>query len=406
MAGKLTIKGINALKPSDKTTRHFDGSGLYIEVTKAGGKYWRMKYRFAGKEKRLAIGTYPEVSLADARKIAAAARQQLIADIDPSQAKQEAKRAAKESADSSFQAVATEWLETVYRHKVVESHYIKGRRRLETKAFPYIGKRPISEIKPAEVLSVLNRISAAGTYDTVKRVRILISQIYRYAIGAGRAESDPTEDLKGTVSNMEEQKQGHHPAIIEPAPLAQLLRAIDGYSGHPVLKTALTVQSMVFVRPGELRHARWANMDLAKAEWTFTLSKQQKDKEPRKLTVPLPSQAVTLLTTLRDLTSNSEFVFPTPRTDTRPFSENGLKAALDSIGYKGKHTAHGFRATARTILDEELRYPPHIIEQQLGHIVKDANGRAYNRTAHLEQRREMLQHWANYLDELREGEAI
>lgn len=393
MAGNLTAAAIKAIKPTGKKTKHYDGDGLYLEVTPAGSYIWRFRYKISKVEKLLTIGRYPAITLKAARTERDKARLQMTSGIDPAAAKQTAKREAKRAQVNTFEAVAKDWLKTVYRERVGDSHWVKGNRRLEQKVFPYIGKQAIGEIEPPDILDVLKRISAAGTHDTVKRVRILIGQIFRYAIAAGLAKRDPTKDLRGLLPTG---KTTHMPAITEAEPLAPLLRAIHGYQGHAVIKAALILQSLLFVRPGELRHARWSDMNLNNSEWRFITSKTKTE-----LIVPLPHQAVTILKSLYEFTGISEWVFPTPRSNARPFSENGMKAALDAIGYGGRQTAHGFRATARTILDEELRYPPPIIEQQLGHSVKDPNGRAYNRTAYLEQRRDMLQHWADYLDELR-----
>ena len=390
---KLSATAVKTAKPKDKTTRMADGGGLYLEIRPTGSKYWRMKYRFAGKEKLLAIGTYPDVTLADARKARDKAKEQLAEEVDPSMAKQLERQLGQQVAANTFQLVAQEWLERVHQHDVVPDHYQRNRRRLERDAFPVLGKRPLSEITAAELLTCLRRIEERGHVETAHRVKTLCGQVFRYGISTGRAERDPTPDLRGALRPS---KTKNHPALTDPKEVAELLRAIDGYGGLPVTIAALKLAPLVFTRPGELRHARWADIDLEDATWSFVASKTD---EP--LIVPLPTQAVEILRDLYGLTGRSEFVFPGARSNKRPMSNVALKAALDRMGFKNKMTVHGFRAMARTILAERLGYPENYIEQQLAHTVRDTNGRAYNRTQYLEQRREMLQSWANYLHELR-----
>jgi len=390
---KLSATAVKTAKPKDKTIRMADGGGLYLEIRPTGSKYWRMKYRHGGKEKLLAIGTYPDVTLADARKARDKAKEQLAEGVDPSMAKQLERQLGQQVAANTFQLVAQEWLERVHQHDVVPDHYQRNRRRLERDAFPVLGKRPLSEITAAELLTCLRRIEERGHVETAHRVKTLCGQVFRYGISTGRAERDPTPDLRGALRPS---KTKNHPALTDPKEVAELLRAIDGYGGLPVTIAALKLAPLVFTRPGELRHARWADIDLEDATWSFVASKTD---EP--LIVPLPTQAVEILRDLYGLTGRSEFVFPGARSNKRPMSNVALKAALDRMGFKNKMTVHGFRAMARTILAERLGYPENYIEQQLAHTVRDTNGRAYNRTQYLEQRREMLQSWANYLHELR-----
>lgn len=396
---KLTATAIRNAKPRDKTYRMADGGGLYLEIAPTGSKYWRLKYRFAGKEKRLAIGVYgtseDKVSLVAARAARDEAKRQLAQSIDPSATKRLTKQLGEQAAASTFEAVATEWLEQVHQHDVVPAHYQRNKRRLERDAFPIIGKRPISEITPPELLACLRKIESRGHIETAHRVKTLCGQVFRYGISTGRVERDPTPDLRGALRPS---KAKHYPALTAPAEVAELLRAIDGYGGQPTTIAALKLAPMVFTRPGELRQAHWADIDLDEATWSFEAS-----KTGQPLIVPLPHQAVTILRELHGLTGRTEFVFPGIRSSKRPMSNATIKAALDRMGFKGEMTAHGFRAMARTILAERLNYPEHYIEQQLAHAVKDSNGRAYNRTTHLEQRREMLQSWADYLDALRGG---
>lgn len=390
---KLSATAVKTAKPKDKTIRMADGGGLYLEIRPTGSRYWRLKYRHAGKEKLLAIGTYPDVTLADARKARDKAKEQLAEGVDPSMAKQLERQLGQQVAANTFQLVAQEWLERVHQHDVVPDHYQRNRRRLERDAFPVLGKRPLSEITAAELLTCLRRIEERGHVETAHRVKTLCGQVFRYGISTGRAERDPTPDLRGALRPS---KTKNHPALTDPKEVAELLRAIDGYGGLPVTIAALKLAPLVFTRPGELRHARWADIDLEDATWSFVASKTD---EP--LIVPLPTQAVEILRDLYGLTGRSEFAFPGARSNKRPMSNVALKAALDRMGFKNKMTVHGFRAMARTILAERLGYPENYIEQQLAHTVRDTNGRAYNRTQYLEQRREMLQSWADYLDALR-----
>lgn len=392
---KLTATSVRNAKPRDKTYRLADGGGLYLEVVPRGGRYWRLKYRHAGKEKRLALGVYPEVGLADARTARDEARKLIAQGIDPNAAKRAEERERKMAAANTLEAIAEEWLEEVHRNKVVPEHYRHDRRRLELHLLPVLGRQPLAEISAADLLDALRKVEKQGKLETAKRVRTLASLVFRYAIATDRADRDPAADLKGALRAPQVR---HHAAITEPEEIAKLMRAIYAYSGEFVTLAALKLSALVFVRPGELRQAEWEAVDLEAGTWSFTPSKNSPP-----LIVPLPSQALEILTDLHDLTGRGRFVFPGARSRERPMSENAITAALAGMGYKGKMTAHGFRAMARTVLEERLNYPPAIIEQQLAHVVKDANGRAYNRTAHLDQRKAMLQAWADYLDALREG---
>lgn len=392
---KLTATAVRNAKPQEKTYRLADGGGMYLEVTPAGGRYWRLKYRHAGKEKRLALGVYPAITLAQAREARDAARQLIAQGIDPSAARKTEERQRKVAAANTLRAIAMEWLEEVHKNKVVPDHYRHDRRRLEIHALPSLGGQTLTEINAADILECLRKIEKQGKLETAKRVRTLLSLVYRYAIATERADRDPAADLKGALRAPQVK---HHAAITEPQEIAKLMRAIFAYNGELVTLSALKLSALVFVRPGELRQAEWAAVDLEAATWSFTASKNGPP-----LIVPLPTQAVEILVDLHALTGRGRYVFPGARSNGRPMSENAITAALAGMGYKGRMTAHGFRAMARTVLEERLGYPPAIIEQQLAHVVKDANGRAYNRTAHLDQRRVMLQAWADYLDALREG---
>lgn len=392
---KLSATAVKMVKPKDKTFKMTDGGGLYLEISPTGSKYWRLKYRHAGKEKRLAIGVYPEITLVAAREARDEAKRQLAQGIDPSTAKRIARQQGEQTAGNTFKVVAVEWLEKVHQHEVVPEHYQRNKRRLERDAFPIIGIRPISEITAPELLGCLRRIEDRGHIETAHRVKALCGQVFRYGISTGRVERDPTPDLRGALRPS---KTKHYAALTDPKEVAELLRAIDGYGGQPTTIAALKLSPLVFTRPGDLRQSKWADISLDEGSWSFYPSKNAPP-----LIVPLPTQAIAILRDLYGLTGRTEFVFPGVQSSKRPMSNATIKAALDRMGFKGKMTAHGFRAMARTILAERLNYPEHYIEQQLAHVVKDPNGRAYNRTKYLEQRREMLQVWADYLDALRIG---
>lgn len=381
-------------KPADKPFKMADEKGLFLLVHPKGSKYWRFKYSILGKEKLLAFGVYPEVSLAEARIQRDEARKHLANGVDPSLLKKTAKQAAITASENSFQAIAQEWY---VKHSVrwVPSHHLKIIRRLERDVFPWIGSRPIAQITALEFLTVLRRVESRGALDTAHRIYQTCSQIFRYAVATGRAERNPTSDLRGALPPV----QGNSfAAIIEPQKLGQLLRTMDGYEGSFVTKCALRLAPLLFVRPGELRQAEWSEINLDLAEWNIPAQKM-KMRQPH--LVPLAKQAVLILQELHPLTGAGQYVFPCVRTQHRPMSDNTVNAALKRLGYDSTEvTAHGFRATARTLLDEILNFRPDVIEHQLAHTVKDPNGRAYNRTAHLEIRRGMMQTWADYLGEL------
>jgi integrase len=386
-------------KASEKQVKLFDGDGLFLLVTPQGGKYFRLKYRFGGKEKLLALGTYPEISLADARQRREEARRQVANGIDPGAVRKAQKQAETEETET-FEVIAREW-HTKFTPTWTPGHATTIISRLERDIFPWIGAHPISEIKAPELLKVLRRVESRGALETAHRIRTIAGQVFRYAVATGRAERDASGDLKGALPQPNEK---HHAAITEPKEVAPLLRAIDGYSGHFVVKCALRLAPLFFVRPGELRNAEWAEVDLDEAVWNIPAHKM-KMKEPH--LVPLSKQAVEILRDLQPLTVASRYVFPSARSFARPMSNNAILAALRRMGYDNDTmTGHGFRATARTILDEVLHVRPDFIEHQLAHAVKDPLGRAYNRTTHLEERRKMMQKWADYLDELKQGAKI
>ena len=408
----LTDVKVRNAKPTEKQMKLFDFDGLFLLVlppgkkTPNGSKCWRFKYRFGGKEKLLALGTYPEVSLTDARGKRDAARKLLANGIDPGEARK-AQKASRDQSGSSFESVAREW-HTKFTPTWADSHSYWILRRLEQYVFHDIGARPIAELKAPDVLKVLRRIEAVAL-ETAHRVKFVCGQIFRYAVATGRAERDPTADLKGALPP---RRQKHHAAITDPKEVAGLLRAIDGYGGTFVVKCALQLAPLVFLRPGELRQAEWSEFDLDAAEWNISIERMKlrkqikEERKGEKHLVPLSRQSVVILTELKALTGNSRYVFPSARSFSRPMSNEAINAALERMGFQGEMTAHGFRATARTILDEVLDFPADIIEHQLVHAVKDPLGRAYNRTTKLPQRRQMMQIWADYLDGLKSGAKV
>lgn len=391
----LTDAQVRTTKPIDKPVKMADGGGLFLFVTPAGGKYWRMKYRYNGKEKLLALGVYPEISLSEARLKRDKAKQLLTNGSDPGQVKRAQKAASTERSANSYEVICREWL-AAKRQVIEEGQYLKTLARQENDVFPWLGVRPIAEITAPEILAVLRRVDQRGARYTAHRVRSEISQCLRYAIATGRAERDPCPDLKGAIPAP---KTEHMPALTNPADVGELLRAIDGFKGTYPVRCALLLAPLLFVRPGELRKAQWSDFDLDRAEWRYIVTKT---KTPH--LVPLARQAVAILRDLRPLTGSGKYVFP-GRDPQKPMSEAAVNAALRRMGYDTKKelTGHGFRAMARTILHEELHQKPEVIEHQLAHSVADTLGTAYNRTKFIQARREMMQLWADYLDKLKAG---
>ncbi|KIF81279.1 tyrosine-type recombinase/integrase [Noviherbaspirillum autotrophicum] len=393
----LTDTAIRNAKPVEKAVRMFDGGGLYLEIAPSGGKWWRLKYRFDGKEKRLSLGTYPEVGLKEARDRRDAHRKLLANGIDPSDNRKAIKAAGAERAANSFETVAREWL-SKNRPGWAPSHYDKILSRLENDVFPYLGKEPIAAITPPELLTVIRRIEGRGALETAHRALANCGQVFRYAVATGRAERDHSADLRGALPSAKSRRK-HFAAVTDPKQVAELLRALDGYQGSPTVCAALRLAPLVFVRPSELRSAEWAHIDLEAAEWRYTVSKT---KTPH--IVSLSTQAVAILREIQPLTGNGRYVFPSPRTKERPMSDNAILSAMRRMGIdKEMMSGHGFRAMARTLLDEVLAERVDLIEHQLAHAVKDPNGRAYNRTSHLAERKRMMQRWADYLDQLKDG---
>jgi integrase len=389
----LTDTAIKNAKPAAKPFRLFDRDGLYLEVTPGGGKWWRFKYRYAGKEKRLSLGVYPEVELKKARQRTGEARQLLSDGVDPSANRKAAKATLEQRAANSFEVVAREWIGKQLPNWA-KSHGSRVAARFEQDVFPWIGARPMAEVTAPELLTTMRRIESRGALETAHRALNSCGQVFRYAIATGRARHDPSGDLRGALPPV---KGGHFAAVTDPKRAGELLRMIDAYEGTLTVRCALRLAPLVFVRPGELRAAEWKDIDLDAAEWRYTVTKTNTPH-----IVPLSTQAVTILRELQPLTGRGRYVFSSARTSQRPMSDNAILASMRRMGIaKEEMSGHGFRAMARTILDEVLGFRPDFIEHQLAHAVRDPNGRAYSRTAHLEERRKMMQAWANYLDGLR-----
>lgn len=411
----LTALAVSKALPKERAYKLNDGGGLVLDVPPQGSKRWRWRYRFDGKEKMLSLGVYPAVSLEHARRRRDEVKALLTSGTDPSAARQAAKAdkvqaeqvatllASGEPLPGTFEAVARELLQ-VKRDDWAPSYLDKVTARLENHVFPYIGNVMAADIKPPDLLAVLRRVEARGTIESAGRVRETCSMVFRFAIGDHGVESDPARDL---ALKLKTHVTKHIPAITEPVRFGELLRSIDAYRGTPAVRAALQLAALVFLRPGsELREAKWTEFDLDAATWLVPAERLKRRKAgklhgPPHL-VPLSRQAVAILQDLFPLTGRGEYVFPGVRHRNEPMSLNTLNAALDAMGFTGdEHRAHGFRASARTMLHERLNYPPEVIEAQLAHSVPDALGRAYNRTQHADQRRDMLQAWADYCDRLR-----
>jgi integrase len=392
----LSDIAIRRAKPSSKPVKLTDGGGLYLLVNPNGSKWWRIDYRFRGKRQTLSLGTFPDTGLADARAKRDEERKRLAAGIDPSAYRKAAKAAGVDRAGTTFELVAREWFE-IQRNNWVKGHADKVWLRLANDIFPYIGSRPIAEVTAQELLATINRMVARDVVESAHRVLQDCGRVFRYGIVTGRAENNPAANLRGALPNV---KETNRAAIIDVRGIAGLMRAIDSYQGSPITTNALRLNPLVFVRPGELRQAEWAEFDLEAGQWNIPASKM-KIREPH--IVPLSTQALEILQEVHLLTGRNRYVFPCARGTGRPMSNNTILGALRRMGYtKDEMTGHGFRAMARTTLDEILGYRPELIEHQLAHAVREPNGRAYNRTSYLVERRVMMQAWADYLDALKE----
>lgn len=414
----LTDTAIRKAIPGPKARKLSDGKGLYLELSPAGGRWWRLKYRIAGVEKRISLGTYPETSLKVAREKTEEARALIAQGVDPSQARKTAKQEAEHQeeqaqreaqglpAQGSFESVALEWFDT-RKDEWAPSYENKILRRLEADVFPWLGKLPVQQITSPMVLDVLRRAESRGVIETAHRVLETCGQVFRFAVATGRIESNPARDLKDALRKPMVQ---HFAAITDPKRFGELLRAIDSYRGTPVVCAALRLMPLMLLRPGELRQAQWDELDLPAATWTVPAARMKREKvgkiygKPH--IVPLPAQAVAIFKELKPLTEHSPYVFRGERSAQRPMSDAAINAALRTLGFAADEvTGHGFRASARTMIVERLGIAEAVVEAQLAHSVRDSLGRAYNRTEFMEERVRMMQQWADYLDVLRQEHA-
>ncbi len=388
---KLNEVTIRNAKPKEKAYKLSDGQGMYLEIMPTGGKLWRLKYRVDGKEKRLALGAYPLVTLKEAREAALEARKKVFVGIDPSSEKKKEKvRAAIERANT-FKSVALEWIENK-RPTWKEITAEKTLTSLKQDIFPHLGDRPISEIEPIELLTVVKKIETRGAHETATRVLQRCRAVFAYGIITGRLKSNPAIDLSGGLKKVKVK----HRAALPSSELPEFMKKLNDYAGDETTKLAIKLLALTFVRTGELRGAEWPEIDFDNATWVIPAGRMKMENEHL---VPLSRQALEALQRLKALhAEKSRFVFPNSTTNSRCMSENTILYAIYRMGYHSRMTGHGFRAIARTVLDEELGFRPDWIEHQLAHAVRDPNGRAYNRTTHLEGRRKMMQAWANYLE--------
>jgi integrase len=394
-------KLIEKAKEKGKPYKLADERGLFLLVSPNGSKWWRLKYRIDGKEKLLSLGVYPDVGLKDARERRDEARKQIADGIDPSLMRQAHKAAKLERATNSFEAVSREW-HAKCSPSWSEGYSSKRLRILENDVFPWLGARPIAEIKAVELLNVLRRIEGRGAIEVAHRVRATCGRIFRYAIATQRAERDWAADLRGP-DVLKSVKVKHHASFKEPKEIGPFLRDLAAYKGSPVTKAALQLAPLVFLRPGELRHAEWSEIDLDNAEWRIAAEKM-KGKNPH--IVPLSTQSVSVLRELRPITGEGRYAFPSVRTLDRPMSENTVNAALRRLGYeRDEMTGHGFRSMASTLLNEN-GWNRDAIERQLAHKERNEVRDAYNAAKYLPERRKMMQWWADYLDKLAAGAEI
>jgi integrase len=389
----LSESRVRSARPADKAYKLYDERGLYLKVETSGSRLWRFKYRFAGKERLLALGAYPDVSLKRAREKRDDARRLVVDGVDPCAQKQDVK-----AADAvTFAGVAAEWLE-LHRRRFAPATYEKAVWTFNHLVNPFIGSRPVASITAPELLAVLRRLERRGKHETAHRTKQRCGQVFRYAIATGRATRDVSADLRGALAPVVTK---NHAAIIEPRKIGALLRAIESYIGHPPTQAALKLAPLVFLRPGELRKGEWTEVDLNCAEWRIPASRM---KLRQQHVVPLATQSIAILRELHAITGRGRYVFPSPRSADRPMSENSVTAALRRMGYSGEEmTWHGFRSLASTSLNEQ-GWHPDLIELQLAHTERNAVRAAYNRAQRLGERRKMMQHWADYLDGLRTSE--
>lgn len=391
---------IRAAKPKDKEWKLADERGLYLLITPKGSKLWRVKFRHNGKEKKLSLGVYPDVNLKDARRLRDQARSAKADGIDPAQEKRAAKLAAKVGAANSFEAVAEEYIDKMVQEDFAGATIKKARWFLDLLR-PSIGKLPVAEVQPQDLFAALKKIEKAGLRETAKRLRSFSSRVFRYAVSTARANADPAQTLRGALASPIVK---HYSAIVDPKALGGLLRVIEGYSGEPATLAALRLTPHIFQRPGEVRQMQWIELDLEKGIWTIPAERM---KQRSAHIVPLSRQSFSILLEMKSMTGNGKFVFPSIRTRERPMSENTINGALRRLGYSGSEmTAHGFRSTASTLLNESGKWNPDAIERALSHAEKNHVRAAYNRSSYWTERVEMAQWWSDYLDQLRNGADI
>ena len=385
----LNSTAIKSFKPQSKPVKYFDERGLYIQVNPNGKKWWRFKYRFEGKEKLISLGTYPDVGLALARDKRDELRKKVVNKIDPSEERKKEKEILKNNQNNTFEATANEWLGR--QSKVwTKSHLTRTASRLKRDIYPEVGKKHIADVTANQILTAVRKIESRGAIESAHRTLNICSQVFRYSVLTLRAKSNPCLILQGALSPV---KKNHLSAITSPREVSNLIKMINSYHGNQIVQCALRLAPLVFVRPGELRTARWEDIDLKKSEWRYFISKTKTEH-----IVPLSKQSVMIFKEIHPVTKSSVFVFPNSRSHKKPMSENAVLCALRSLGLKKEEmTGHGFRAMARTLLDEVLGFRPDIIEHQLAHSVKDPLGRAYNRTTFLAERKKMMQDWADWL---------
>jgi integrase len=395
----------NAVCPPDKKQARFrDSGGMYLQVSPAGSKRWFLKYRIAGVEKQLALGSYPAVTLTAARKARDAAKLQKSLGADPVTVRKVEKLKASRTDGDTFKTVALEW----YAKQAPQwsaGHAERSLRQLERDLFPWIGSRPMSEIHAMELLAALQKVEERGAVETADRVLMLARQVWEYWLPTTTStQRNITEGLKARLTPY---RGKSFAAIVEPVRFGELLRAMKAYKGGPIVRTALQLAPLLYQRPGNLSMMEWTELDLDAALWVIPSMKMKRTKQEKEQgdahTVPLPVQAVALLRSLHTLTGHGRYVFPGERSHDRPISDNSVRSALYALGFGKEHTWHGFRASARTMLVDQLNLDPLAIEANLAHAVKDANGRSYNRTQYLKQRFEQIQQWADYLDKLAAG---
>ncbi len=397
----LTDTAVRNAKPGTKPAKLFDERGLFLIVTPAGGKWWRFRYKLHGKEKLLSLGTYPDVSLAKARQKRDQARELLTDGTDPSQHRKAAKQTRAGLAANTFEVIGREWYVKAMSDKA-ETTKQKLMRRLEVDVFPWIGARPIADIAPADLVRIIERIESRGAVDLAKRVHNAVGRIFKYAVTKGLASSNPAQSIDLNLIVTQKGVQ-HHASVTDPVAVGDLLRAIHGFTGAFVTRCALRVAAYTFVRPGNLRHAEWAEIDFDKAEWRIPAGKM-KMKEQH--IVPLATQTIAILREIQPLTGSGRYVFPSERGQSAVMSENTINAALRRLGYaKEEMTGHGFRSMASTLL-HELGLPHAVIERQLAHGERNKIAAAYNFAEHLPERRKMMQQWADYLEKLKTGAEV